>query len=132
MAQLGNIAESFLDGFGCLGSVIEPCVRPGSRENLIDDTCYRPARLPELETRSPALVRRRLIGYFLAALLSLTSYLALFVWPHSSVWVIRLNGIIAIALASQFVRELVEHILMIQRNHWRQHAGTGEKAAHRV
>ena len=37
MAQLGNVAESFLDGFGCLGAIVEPCVRPGSMENLIQE-----------------------------------------------------------------------------------------------
>lgn len=35
MANVRNIANAFLDGFGSLGFLFEPAERPGSRENLI-------------------------------------------------------------------------------------------------
>ena len=43
MANVKNIANAFVDGFGSLGSLFEPAERPGSRENLISQTSQSPS-----------------------------------------------------------------------------------------
>ena len=35
MVQVSKVANAFLDGFGSLGAVFEPVIRPGSQDNLI-------------------------------------------------------------------------------------------------
>ena len=48
MPQMSKVAEAFLDGFGSLGAIFEPAVRPGSRENLIEEHSDSPSDLPGL------------------------------------------------------------------------------------
>lgn len=38
MSQVSGVANAFLDGFGSLGAIFEPAVRPGSEDNLIQQT----------------------------------------------------------------------------------------------
>jgi hypothetical protein len=134
MAQLSKIAESFLDGFGCLGAIFEPCVRPGSFENLIrqDPPEVEDAELARVAFRAPR--GGHLIWYFLASLAAVTSYVALSTWVHSTAnrWESTLIGVIAVGLCSQFLRELVEILLAPHRNHSRSHRAKQEEASYRA
>jgi hypothetical protein len=56
MAQGSRIAESFLDGIGCLGAIFEPAVRPGSQVNLIQsEPVAASEELSEIKERMSAL-----------------------------------------------------------------------------
>ena len=35
MPRMSEIGDAFLDGFGSLGAIFEPAIRPGSQDNLI-------------------------------------------------------------------------------------------------
>jgi hypothetical protein len=37
MERINNVVDAFLDGFGSLGAIFAPAVRPGSMENLIQE-----------------------------------------------------------------------------------------------
>jgi hypothetical protein len=131
MPQLSNVAEAFLDGFGCLGAIFEPCVRPGSTENLIQDA-PDPALVESVSEVSTVGSRNgTLIWLFLLAIcpIALEAAFFQFRWTTSMLW---LDNVCMVAFGTLFLRQLWADVLLVMWKRWRQHVATGEKATHRV
>jgi len=130
MPRLNRVAESFLDGVGCLGAIVEPVVRPGSMDNLIQvETEPYVTDLAPSPTDPREVGELIWLGIALACCISISVVLPL---SHRFVWVVDVNNALIVGVAALFVRAAV-HVVAPTIFFRSKRAGTaGAKASHGV
>jgi len=132
MPQLNQVAESFIDGFGCLGAIFEPVVRPGSRENLIqEDSDASVGGVLDAQLANPPAMGE-LIWWANASVVAVGIAVSLSLLPAARwvEWFLRANDVLGIMVGTLFVREAIRAFAPMWASRSKEAGSSGAKASH--